>query len=145
MLRLLGPRAQAAAKPLQSCPTLCDPIGSSPPGSPIPGILQARRLEWVAFPSPMHACMLSHFSRDRLFVVPWTAAHQAPPSTGFSRQEYWNGLPFPECMGFSNCGTWASLLCSMWNLSRPGIELMSLALAGGYLFSATPGKFSSLL
>jgi len=40
--------AAAAAKSLQSCPTLCDPIDSSPPGSPIPGILQARTLEWVA-------------------------------------------------------------------------------------------------
>ena len=44
----------AAAKSLQSCPTLCDPIDGSPPGSPVPGILQARTLEWVAFPSPMH-------------------------------------------------------------------------------------------
>ena len=112
-----------------------------------PSLGFSRQEDWsgLPFPSPMHACMLSHFSRDRLFVVPWTAAHQAPPSTGFSRQEYWNGLPFPECMGFSNCGTWASLLCSMWNLSRPGIELMSLALAGGYLLSVIPGKFSSLL
>ena len=40
--------AAAAAKSLQSCPTLCDPIDSSPPGSPVPGILQARTLEWVA-------------------------------------------------------------------------------------------------
>ena len=40
--------AAAAAKLLQSCPILCDPIGSSPPGSPVPGILQARTLEWVA-------------------------------------------------------------------------------------------------
>ena len=46
--------AAAAAKLLQSCPTLCDPIDGSPPGSPVPGILQARTLEWVAFPSPMH-------------------------------------------------------------------------------------------
>ena len=46
--------AIAAAKSLQSCPTLCDPIDGSPPGSPVPGILQARVLEWVAFPSPMH-------------------------------------------------------------------------------------------
>jgi len=40
--------ATATAKPLQSCPTLCDPIDGSPPGSPIPEILQARTLEWVA-------------------------------------------------------------------------------------------------
>ena len=46
--------ATAAAISLQSCPTLCDPIDGSPPGSPIPGILQARTLEWVAIFSPMH-------------------------------------------------------------------------------------------
>ena len=43
-----GAAAAAAAKSLQSCPTLCDPIDGSPPGSPVPGILQARTLEWVA-------------------------------------------------------------------------------------------------
>ena len=47
--------AAAAAKSLQSCPTLCDPIDGSPPGSPVPGILQARILEWVPFPSPPYA------------------------------------------------------------------------------------------
>jgi len=46
-------RTAAAAKSLQSCPTLCDPIDVSPPGSPAPGILQARTLEWVAIPSPV--------------------------------------------------------------------------------------------
>ena len=46
--------AAAAAKSLQSCPTLCDPIDGSPTSSPVPGILQARILEWVAIPSPMH-------------------------------------------------------------------------------------------
>jgi len=46
--RLLSLAAAAAAKSLQSCPTLCDPIDGSPPGSPVPGILQARTLEWVA-------------------------------------------------------------------------------------------------
>ena len=46
--------AAAAAKLLQSFPTLCDPIDGSPPGSAVPGILQARTLEWVAIPSPMH-------------------------------------------------------------------------------------------
>ena len=44
----------AAAKLLQSCPALCDPIDGSPPGSAVPGILQARTLEWVAISSPMH-------------------------------------------------------------------------------------------
>ena len=48
LLQYLAAAAAAAAKSLQSCPTLCDPIDSSPPGSPVPGILQARTLEWVA-------------------------------------------------------------------------------------------------
>ena len=86
----------AAAKSLQSCPTLCDPIDSSPPGSPVPGILQARTLEWVAI-SFSNAWKWKvkgkSLSRIRLVVTPWTAAYQAPPSMGFSRQEYWSGVP----------------------------------------------------
>ena len=81
----------AAAKSLQSCPTLCDPIDSSPPGSPVPGILQARTLEWVAI-SFSNAwkwkVKVKSLSCIRLLAIPWTAAHQAPPSMGFSRQEY---------------------------------------------------------
>ena len=50
----------------------------------------------MPFPSPMHACMLSHFSRVQLCATPWTAVHQASLSTGFSKQEYWSGLPFPS-------------------------------------------------
>ena len=79
----------AAAKLLQSCPTLCDPIDSSPPGSPIPGILQARTLEWVAisFSNAWKSKVkVKSFSRVRLLATPWTAAYQAPPSMGFSRQ-----------------------------------------------------------
>ena len=53
-LHHLGRLAAKSAKSLQSCPTLCDPRDSSPPGSPVPGILQARTLEWVAISSPMH-------------------------------------------------------------------------------------------
>ena len=142
--------AAAAAKSLQSCLTLCNPIDSSPPGSPIRGILQARKLEWVAISfsnawkwkvkvkllsltrllaTPWTAAHL----RDRespvpgilqartlewvaisfsnawkgkvkvkslscvwLLVTSWTAAYQAPPSMGFSRQEYWSGMPLPS-------------------------------------------------
>ena len=91
--------AAAAAKSLQLCPTLCDPIDGSPPGSPIPGILQARTLEWVAI-SFSNAwkwrVKVKSFSRVRLLATPWTAAHQAPPSMGFSRQEYWSGLTLPS-------------------------------------------------
>ena len=88
-----------AAKPLQSCPTPCNPIDSLPPGSTVPGILQARTLEWVAI-SFSKACKwkvkVKLLSRVRLFTTPWTAAYQAPPSMGFSRQEYWSGVPLPS-------------------------------------------------
>ena len=96
-----GVAAAAAAKSLQSCPTLCDPIDSSPPGSSVPGILQARTLEWVAI-SFSNAwkwkVKVKSLSRVRLFATPWTAAYQAPPSMGFSRQEYWSGLTLPSPM-----------------------------------------------
>ena len=84
-----------AAKSLQSCPILCDRIDGSPPGYPIPGILQARTLEWVAISfsnARKWKVKVKLFSRVRLIATPWTAADQAPPSMGFSRQEYWSGL-----------------------------------------------------
>ena len=91
--------AAAAAKSLQSCPTLCDHIDHSPPSSPVPGILQARTLGWVAISfsnawkwkvkGKLLSCV-------RLFSTPWTAAYQAPLSMGFSRQEYWSGMPSPS-------------------------------------------------
>ena len=85
----------AAAKSLQSCPTLCDPIDGSPPGSPIPGILQARTLEWGAI-FFSNAWKWKSLSRVQLLATPWTAAYQAPPPMGFSRQEYWSGVPLPR-------------------------------------------------
>ena len=85
----------AAVKSLQSCPTLCNPIDGCPPGSPVPGILQARTLEWVAI-SFSNALKLKSLSRVRLFATPWNVAHQAPPPMGFSRQEYWSGVPLPS-------------------------------------------------
>ena len=89
----------AAAKSLQSCPTLCDPIDVSPPGSPAPGILQARTLEWVAI-SFSNAwkwkVKVKSLSHIRFLATPWTAAYQAPPSMGFSRQGYWSGVPLPS-------------------------------------------------
>ena len=91
--------AAAAAASLQSCPTLCDPIDSSPPGSSVPGILQASTLEWGAISfSNAWKCKVKvkSLSRVWLFATPWTAAHQAPPSMGFSRQEYWSGVPSPS-------------------------------------------------
>ena len=91
--------AAAAAKSLQSCPTLCDPIDGSPPGSPVPGILQARTLEWVAISFSnvwKWKVKVKSLSCVRLFATPWTAAYQAPPSMGFSRQEYWSRVPSPS-------------------------------------------------
>ena len=82
--------AAAAAKSLQLCPTLCDPIDGSPPGSPILGILQARTLEWVAisFSNAWKWKVKGKLlSRVQLFATPWTAAYEAPPSMGFARQE----------------------------------------------------------
>ena len=88
--------AAAAAKSLQPCPTLYDPIDGNPPGSPVPGILQARTLEWVVI-SFSSACKwkvkVKLLSRVWLLATPWIAAHQAPPSMGLSRQAYWSGVP----------------------------------------------------
>ena len=88
-----------AAKLLQLCPTLCDPIDGSPPGSPVPGILQTRTLEWVSisFSSAWKwKVKVKSLSRVRLLATPWTTTYQAPPSMGFSRQEYWSGVPLPS-------------------------------------------------
>ena len=88
-----------AAKSLQSCPTLCDPTDGGPPGSPVPGILQARTLEWVviSFSSEWKwKVKVKSLSRVQLLVTPWTAAHQVTPSMGFSRQEYGSGVPLPS-------------------------------------------------
>ena len=98
-LILLTAAAAAAAKSLQSCPTLCDPIDGSPPGSTVPGILQARTLEWVAISfsnAGKWKVKVKSLSRDRLWATPWTAAHQAPLPMRFSRQEFWSGVPLPS-------------------------------------------------
>ena len=84
----------AAAKSLQSWPTLCDTMDGSPPGSPVPGILQARTLEWVAISFSKAwkwKVKLKSLSRVRPSATPWITAYQAPLSMGFSRQEYWSG------------------------------------------------------
>ena len=89
----------AAAKLHQSCPTLCDPIDGSPPGSAVPGVLHARTLEWVAISfsnASKWKVKVKSLLHVQLFSTPGTAAHQAPPSMGFSRQEYWSGLPLPS-------------------------------------------------
>ena len=97
--------AAATAKSLQSCPTLCDPVDSSPPGSSIPGILKARTLEWVSSSfsnAGKWKVKVKSLNRVWLLAIPWTAAYQAPASMGFSRQEYWSGVPLPSPNNYSN-------------------------------------------
>ena len=91
----------ATAKSLQSCPTLCDPTDGSPPGSAIPGILQARTLEWVAI-SFSNAWKWSRSVSVQLFVTPWTTAYQAPPSMGFSRLT----VLISHCVDHRPIGSW---------------------------------------
>ena len=116
----------AAAKSLQSCPTLCDPRDGSWPGFPIPGILQARTLEWVAI-SFSNAwkwkVKVKLLSRVQLLRTPWTAAHQAPPSMGFSRQEYRSGLPLPSPFHYQGLGLGLGLIpglgTKIWQAACP--------------------------
>ena len=98
--------AAAAAKLLQLCPTLCDPIDGSPPGSSVPGILQARILEWVAISFPnawKWKVKVKSLSHAWLLATSWTTAYQALPSMGFFRQEYWSGVPLPSPSFLSTC------------------------------------------
>ena len=129
-IRVVSPReAPAAAKSLQSCLTSCDPIDGSPPGSPVLGILQVRTLEWVAISSSnawtwkVKVKSPNHFW---LLATPWTAAYQASPSMGLSRQKYWSGLPFPL----------------PGDLPDPGIGLKSPASSAltGAFYIEPPGK-----
>ena len=109
-------RRYAAAKSLQSCPTLCNSIDGSSPGSPVPGILQARTLEWVAISFSnawkwkVKGKSLSHV---RLLATPWTAAYQAPPSMGFSKQEYWSGVPLPSPVLYIRSLLFIYFICSV--------------------------------
>ena len=114
--------AAAAAESLQSCPTLCDPIDGSPPGFPVPGILQARALEGITISfsnAGKWKVKVKSLSRVRLFETPWSAAHQAPPSMGFSMQEYCSGVPLPSpswVWGATNTYTYIYEVC--WKLQR---------------------------
>ena len=94
-------------------PTLWDPIDGSPPGSPVPGILQARTMEWVAISFSNEwkwKVKVKSLSRVRLLVTTWTVAYQALPSMGFSRQEYWSGLPLPSLLADATSPKWSKLL-----------------------------------
>ena len=122
------PLKQAAAVPvaklLQSCLTLCNPMDGSPPGSPIPGIIQAITLEWVAISSSnawKWKVKVKSLSRIRLVATPCTEAHQAPLSMGFSRQEYWSGVPLPSPIKAGLRGKFLALnsyLREIWNVSN---------------------------
>ena len=109
----------AAAKSLQSCPTLCDPTEGRPSGSPVPGILKARTLKWVAI-SFSNAwkwkVKVKLLSCVQLLAMPWTAAYQAPPSMGLSRQEYWSGVPSPSPYITYIC---YYIIASCWTASSP--------------------------
>ena len=126
--------AAAAAKSLQSCLTLCDPIDGSPPGSPVPGILQARTLEWAAisFANAWKGKVkVKSLSRVRLLATPWTAAYQAAPSMGFSRQEYWSGVPLPyprSCLmepKFLSLGVFSTCTHQVCSLNQADLHLLN--------------------
>ena len=130
---------------LQSCPTLCDPIDDSPPGSLVPGILQARTLEWVAI-SFSNAwkwkAKVKSLSRVQLSATPRTAAHQAPLSMGFSKQEYWSGVPLPS--PWATVDTPKTMQVRMWIL-RMWIWILCLILnmlAGGKYGTCVQHHFS---
>ena len=92
-------KVKSESEVAQSCPTLHDPMACCLPGFSVHGILQARVLEWVAISFSKAwkwKVKVKSLSHARLLVTPWTAAYQAPPSMGFSRQEYWSGLPLPS-------------------------------------------------
>ena len=122
----LGFPAAATAKSLQSCPTLCNPIDGSPSSSTVPGILQARTLEQVAISFSIAwkwKVKVKSFSHVRLLATPWTAAYQAPPSMGFSRQEYWSGVPLASLVAGKESDCNAGDLGSIPGLGRsPGEE-----------------------
>ena len=114
----------AAAKSLQLCPTLCDPIDGSPPGSPVPGILQARTLEWIAISFSNEwkwKVKVKSLGCVLLLATPWTAAYQPPPPMGFSRQEYWSGVPLPSPLKIL-------VLYSSWNSPGQNTGVGSLSL-----------------
>ena len=131
--RLSQSTAAAAAKSLHSCPTLCNTIDCSPPGSPVPGILQARTVEWVVI-SFSNAwkwkVKVKLLSCVRLLATPWTAAYQPLQSMRFSRQEYWSGVPLPslvtEYYSATKRNAFESVLVRLMNLQpvlQSGVSL----------------------
>ena len=150
----------AAAKSLQSCPTLCDPRDSSSPGSPIPGILQARTLEWIAISFSNEGkwkVKVKSLSRVRLLVTPWTAAYQASPSMWFSRQEYWSGVPLLSlyiclayiymyilhiyiCILYMHNNTWLHIIYTILNIMQWSYTLIGIILKISLWFKTNQNK-----
>ena len=95
-------KVKSESEVTQWCPTLSDPMKCIPSGSSIHGIFQARVLEWVAiaFFGSNRFSSVQSLSHVRLLAIPWTAAYQAPPPMGFSRQEYWSGVPLPSPISY---------------------------------------------
>ena len=122
-------REAYAAKSLQSCPTLCDPTDGSPTGSPVPGILQARTLEWVAISFFNAQFQLWHqWLRQAAGVWEmWTIVSQAPLSKGFSRHEYWSGLLFPSPGDLPNPGIKFVTTSTTWEAQVLGYEWKSFS------------------
>ena len=149
-LLLLFSCSAAAAKSHQSCPTLCDPIDGSPTGSSVPGILQARILEWVAI-SFSNAwkwkVKVKWLSRTRLLATPWIVAYQAPPSMGFARQEYWSGVPLPSPVQllshvqlFATSWTAARQASMLFTISRSLLELTSIESVTDHIILCCPSS-----
>ena len=138
------------AKSFQSCPTLWDPIDGSPLGSPVPGILQARTLEWVAISFSNEwkwKVKVKSLSRVWLLATPWTAVYQAPPCMGFSRQEYWSGVPLPRDFPGDSVGKESAWNIGDWipSLGREdpleeGMAIHSSILAWRIPWTAEPGR-----
>ena len=123
--------ATATANSLQSCPTLCDPIDGSPPGSPIPEILQARTLEWVAISFSnvwKWKVKVKSLSRVRLPATPWTIAYQAPLPMGFSRQEYWSRFRLAICFIHSYIHISTLLSHFVWPSPSPAVSISLLSM-----------------
>ena len=146
----------AAAKSLQSCPTMCGPIDRSPPGSPTPGILQARTLEWVdiSFSNAWKwKVKVNLLSNVWILETIWTVAYHAPPSMGFSRQEYWSGVTLPSptihlhiFIYLLNFWVYGTLLLTMYTLLYiKSVELFHLAWLKPYTHWATILQFFLLI
>ena len=145
--------AAVAAKSLQSCPTLCNPIDGLLPGFPIPGILQARTLEWVAISFSnawKQKVKVKSLSCVQLLATSWTEAYQAPPSMRFSRQECWSGVPLPSpqhwleedsCI-FQSHNSYSPILPRIWDFLLVRIP-QGLSVHTCKMVSSPDGKLTS--